>query len=165
MEGSSLVVLCGGARSGPGDGAPDSGIEVFLSRCESGRKGLLEAASKTGFTGSESEVRHLGLHWEDNFRTIFGLELDGGKARRSRLLGALEGGDEHGVEGTNCFWMIFGVEVGLAGVFGLEVGLPKAKERACSRLLQKVVLRDPKATLDIWACAGRTIFGRFLVAN
>ena len=43
----------------------------------------------------------------------------------------------------------------------------KAKERACSRLLQELVLRDPKATLDIWACAetGRTIFGRFLVSN
>ena len=61
--------------------------------------------------------------------------------------------------------MIFGVEVGLAGVFGLEVGLPKAKERACSRLLQKLVLRDPKATLDIWACTGSSIFGRFLVSE
>ena len=44
VEGSSMVLLCGGARSGPGDGAPDSGIEAFLSRSESGRKGLLEAA-------------------------------------------------------------------------------------------------------------------------
>ena len=35
-----MVLLCGGARSGPGDGAPDSGIEAFLSRSESGRKGL-----------------------------------------------------------------------------------------------------------------------------
>ena len=39
-----MVLLCGGARSGAGDGAPDSGIEAFLSRSESGRKGLLEAA-------------------------------------------------------------------------------------------------------------------------
>ena len=76
---------------------------------------MLEAASKTCFTGSESDVRHLGLHWEDNFWTIFSLELDGGKAWRSRLPGALEGGDEPGVEGMNCFWRIFGVEVGLAG--------------------------------------------------
>ena len=45
-----MVLLCGGARSGPGDGAPDTG----------------------------------------------------------RLLGALEGGDEYGVEGMKCFSMIFG---------------------------------------------------------
>ena len=32
----------------------------------------------------------------------FGLELDGGKAWRGRLPGALEGGCEHGVEGTKC---------------------------------------------------------------
>ena len=65
---------------------------------------MLEAASKCFVfcTGSESDVRHLGLHWEDNFWTIFGVELDGGKAWRSRLPGALEGGDEHGVEGTKC---------------------------------------------------------------
>ena len=43
------------------------------------------------FTGSESDVRPLGPHWEDNFWTIFGLELDGGKARRRRLPEALEG--------------------------------------------------------------------------
>ena len=58
---------------------------------------------------SESDVRHLGPHWEDNFWTIFGLELDG------TLPEALEGGYEHGVEGMNCFWMSFGLEVGLAG--------------------------------------------------
>ena len=72
-------------------------------RSESERKGLLEAASKVCFTGSESDVRELGLHWEDNFGAIFGLELDGGKGWRRRLLGALEGGYEYGVEGTNCF--------------------------------------------------------------
>ena len=55
--------------------------------------------------------------------------------------------------------MIFGVEVGLAGVFGLEVGLPKAKERTCSRLLQKLVLRDPKATLET---SGPALGGQFL---
>ena len=49
-----MVLLCGGARSGPGDGAPDSGIEAFLSRSESGRKGLLEAASRPFL----SDVRH-----------------------------------------------------------------------------------------------------------
>ena len=54
-----------------------------------------------------------GPHWEDNFSTIFGLELDGGKAWRSRLPGALLGGYEQRVEGTNCFWMIFGLDVGL----------------------------------------------------
>ena len=32
-----------------------------------------------------------GSHWEDNFWTIFGLELDGGKAWRSMIFG-LEGG-------------------------------------------------------------------------
>ena len=32
----------------------------------------------------------------------FGVELDGGKAWRSRLPGAWEGGYEHGVEGTKC---------------------------------------------------------------
>ena len=32
----------------------------------------------------------------------FGLELDSGKAWRSRLPGALEGRYEHGVEGTKC---------------------------------------------------------------
>ena len=32
----------------------------------------------------------------------FGLELDGGKAWRGRLPGALEGGCEYGVEGTKC---------------------------------------------------------------
>ena len=61
---------------------------------------MLEAASKTCFTGSESDVRHLGLHWEDNFWMIFGIELDGGKAWRRRLPEALEGGYEHGVEGS-----------------------------------------------------------------
>ena len=54
-----------------------------------------------------------GPHWEDNFSTIFGLDLDGGKAWRSRLPGALLGGHEQRVEGTNCFWMIFGLDVGL----------------------------------------------------
>ena len=43
-----------------------------------------------------------GPHWENNFWTIFGFELDGGKAWRSRLPGALLGGYEHGVEGTKC---------------------------------------------------------------
>ena len=33
----------------------------------------------------------------------FGLELNGGKAWRSRLPGASEGGYEHGVEGTKCW--------------------------------------------------------------
>ena len=52
-------------------------------------------------------VRPLGPHWEDNFWTIFGLELDGGKGWRSRLPGALEGGlegrYENGVAGTKCW--------------------------------------------------------------
>ena len=59
----------------------------------------------------------LGPHWEDNFWTIFGLELDGGKAWRRRLPEALEGGYEHGVEGMNRFWMVLlcgGFEHGLA---------------------------------------------------
>ena len=54
-------------------------------------------------------------HWEDNFWTICGLKLDGGQAWRRRLPGALAGGCEHGVEGTNCFWVIFGLDVGFAG--------------------------------------------------
>ena len=71
---------------------------------------------------------------------IFGLELDGGKAWRKRSPGALEGGYTRRRRQRDR---------------GVCRG-PKAKERACSRLLQKLVLRDPKATLDIWACTGRT---------
>ena len=98
-----MVLLCGGARSGPGDGAPDTG----------------------------------------------------------RFLGALEGGDEYGVEGRKCFSMIFGCLVGLLfkplkplkSLKSLEISQKPRNlpEGACSRLLQNVFvfLRDPKATLDI----------------
>ena len=73
---------------------------------------------------------------------IFGLELDGGKAWRRRSPEPWREGTRRRRQRDR----------------GVSRG-PKAKERACSRLLQKLVLRDPKATLDIWACTGRTIFG------
>ena len=42
---------------------------------------MLDAASQTSFTGSESNVRHSGgVQGSALFRAIFGLELDGGKA-------------------------------------------------------------------------------------
>ena len=44
---------------------------------------------------------------------IFGLELDGGKEWRSRLLGALEGGYEYGVAGTKCWESWEGVSGGV----------------------------------------------------
>ena len=82
-----MVLLCGGARSGPGDGAPNSRIEAFLSRSESGRKGLLEAASRPFL----SDVRH----------------ADTARRPRQRDRSVSRG--------------------------------PKAEERACSRLLHKLV--------------------------
>ena len=124
------------------------GDEVFLDVLVTG---LLEAALKVCFMGSESDVRE-----QDNFWTIFGLELDGGKAEE--IAGSLGGrvrawcGGHEPDTARRCRQRDRGVPRG-----------PKAKERACSRLLQKFVLRDPKATLE--SCTGRTIFGRFLVSN
>ena len=69
VEGSSMVLLCGGARSGPGDGAPDSGIEAFLSRSDSGRKGSLKSLKPL----KPLETCHWFCH-------------------TGRLLGAVEGG-------------------------------------------------------------------------
>ena len=85
---------------------------VWRGRTVLERKGLLEAASKVSLTGSKSNVRELGLHWEDNFWMIFGVELDGGKWWRRRLLGARREGlsmvwrgrtvtSAHGVEGSS----------------------------------------------------------------
>ena len=75
-------LLCGGARSGPGDGAPDKCVflrdpraTLDIGACPSNpsipsnpsnpsklaRRGLLEAAPKCFLTGSESDVRHQGL--------------------------------------------------------------------------------------------------------
>ena len=48
---------------------------------------MLDAASQTCFTGSESNVRHSGGVRGGLFRAIFGLELDGGKAWRRKSLG------------------------------------------------------------------------------
>ena len=49
---------------------------------------MLDAASQTYFTGSESNVRHSGgVYAEDLFRAIFGLELDCGKLWRRKSLG------------------------------------------------------------------------------
>ena len=49
---------------------------------------MLDAASQTCCTGSESNVRHsMGAYAEDLFRAIFGVELDGGKVWRGKSLG------------------------------------------------------------------------------
>ena len=117
----------------------------------------------------------LGPHWEDNFWTICGLELDGGQARQRRLPGALEGGHEHGVESANCFWMIFGLDVGFAGgcvtdwwklVSGL--GLRPVESSGLVASMRKTIVfsKDSDEALGSpQRLPGRTIFGRFLVSN
>ena len=98
---------------------------------------MLEAAPKCFFTGSESDVRHLGPSNPSNLEAA-----------------------------SKCFCFFTGSKSDVR-----HRGLPfkplkalqtpqtpqipqkprNLPEGACSRLLQNVFLRDPKATLDIWA--------------
>ena len=103
----------------------------------------------------------LGAYGEALFRAIFGLELDSGKARRRKSLGT-------GVDQPEDPWEVRdrllealpttrGVSVTAGGL--KRCGrLEKAEERACSTLRHRLVLRVPKATLDILGAYGEVLF-------
>ena len=103
----------------------------------------------------------LGAYGEALFRAIFGLELDSGKAWRRKSLGT-------GVDQPEDPWEVRdrilealpttrGVSVTAGGL--KRCGrLEKAEERACSTLRHRLVLRVPKATLDILGAYGEVLF-------
>ena len=163
------------------------------------RQGVLDAASQTYFTGSESNVRHSG--------GVRGGPLSGDFWSRIRLWKAVAkeitrnrclpargpvGGERTascapargpvargpvGGERTASCVPARGPVGGERTAFSM---LPrrfrdsrrleaaegsKAEDRACSTLLHRLILRVPKATLDILGAYAEDLFGRFLVSN
>ena len=100
----------------------------------------------------------LGAYREALFRAIFGLELDGGKEWRRKSLGAGVNQPEHPWE------VIFGVELDGGKEWrrkslGAGVNQPEHPWEVRERLLRRLLLRVPKATLDILGAYGEALFG------
>ena len=126
VEGSSMVLLCGGERSGPGDGAP--------------------AASKCVFTGSESDVRHLGLPFKPlkPLKSLKSLETCQKGLARGCFKMCFFTGSESDVRHLGHLGLLFKPLKPLKSLKSFEIpqslnSLETCQNPSCSRLLQNVL--------------------------